>query len=245
MPGVTVVETSAALAEAATLGEFFHVTVGPREGAWLKLEALTEPAILLARVAATESAIGTAAGLAPGRLAPRVAASTVSLGIFARVMAPPLGCLLTSGVLPHLSPRSLWWQPQLGGVVPFAADPTVGSKPGGGAAAAYADIVLVGLVEPLIAAFRKVGVSPVVLLGNVASALGGAAHMIATARPDLASTSWTLVGRLLAEPMLAGTATIEADGRSLRRRSCCLFYRVPGGGYCGDCVLRERGTVSR
>ena len=24
-----------------------------------------------------------------------------------------------------------------------------------------------------------------------------------------------------------------------KRTSCCLYYRVPGGGYCGDCVLTE------
>jgi len=24
------------------------------------------------------------------------------------------------------------------------------------------------------------------------------------------------------------------------RRSCCLFYRLPGAGTCGDCVLDER-----
>ncbi|MEU7551440.1 (2Fe-2S)-binding protein [Streptomyces sp. NPDC044571] len=23
------------------------------------------------------------------------------------------------------------------------------------------------------------------------------------------------------------------------RRSCCLYYKVPGGGFCGDCVLRR------
>ncbi len=26
---------------------------------------------------------------------------------------------------------------------------------------------------------------------------------------------------------------------TFRRRSCCLYYRVPGGGICGDCVLRR------
>jgi iron complex transport system ATP-binding protein len=33
-----------------------------------------------------------------------------------------------------------------------------------------------------------------------------------------------------------------------RRTSCCLYYRVPGGGLCGDCVLttqpHERGKVT-
>ncbi|MFC3348771.1 (2Fe-2S)-binding protein [Streptomyces echinoruber] len=28
-----------------------------------------------------------------------------------------------------------------------------------------------------------------------------------------------------------------APGTTLRRRSCCLYYRVPGGGVCGDCCF--------
>ncbi|WP_250213408.1 (2Fe-2S)-binding protein [Acrocarpospora catenulata] len=28
------------------------------------------------------------------------------------------------------------------------------------------------------------------------------------------------------------------------RRSCCLYYRVPGGGTCGDCVLAQSGRTA-
>jgi len=28
------------------------------------------------------------------------------------------------------------------------------------------------------------------------------------------------------------------------RASCCLFYRIPGGGLCGDCVLAHRQTIA-
>ncbi|MEU9111287.1 (2Fe-2S)-binding protein [Streptomyces sp. NPDC048483] len=27
-----------------------------------------------------------------------------------------------------------------------------------------------------------------------------------------------------------------------RRRNCCLYYRVPGMGTCGDCVLNRQKT---
>jgi ferric iron reductase protein FhuF len=27
---------------------------------------------------------------------------------------------------------------------------------------------------------------------------------------------------------------------TFRRRSCCLYYRVPGGGLCDDCVLTRQ-----
>jgi hypothetical protein len=37
-------------------------------------------------------------------------------------------------------------------------------------------------------------------------------------------------------PVLPDTAFL-APGTALRRRSCCLYYRVPGGGVCGDCCF--------
>ncbi|WP_036475875.1 (2Fe-2S)-binding protein [Mycobacterium sp. URHD0025] len=45
---------------------------------------------------------------------------------------------------------------------------------------------------------------------------------------------------LLATGNLAGTGYL--DGLTFRRRSCCLYYQVPGGSDCGDCALtRPRG----
>jgi FhuF-like iron-sulfur protein len=35
----------------------------------------------------------------------------------------------------------------------------------------------------------------------------------------------------------AGADRFAGAGLSFRRRSCCLYYRVPGGGLCGDCTL--------
>ena len=81
-----------------------------------------------------------------------------------------------------------------------------------------------------------------VLWGNVASALAGAMTMLIEAHPEQADTTAGLVERLLEREPLTGTGEVvrpEASHprRFLVRRSCCLFYRVPGGGYCGDCVL--------
>jgi hypothetical protein len=43
----------------------------------------------------------------------------------------------------------------------------------------------------------------------------------------------------LADGVLAGSGvvTLTGDRLAFRRRSCCLYYRLPGGGYCGDCPL--------
>ncbi|MGB3523980.1 MAG: (2Fe-2S)-binding protein, partial [Mycobacterium sp.] len=33
------------------------------------------------------------------------------------------------------------------------------------------------------------------------------------------------------------------SGTDYRRASCCLFYRTPGGGLCGDCALTHKPQV--
>src|SRR5439155_14256063 len=75
------------------------------------------------------------------------------------------------------------------------------------------------------------------LWGNVASGLAGALRALdgAVPLPRRAAT-----GRaLLDHGPLRGSGTLAVRGGRLafRRRSCCLFYRLPGGGLCGDCPL--------
>ena len=81
-------------------------------------------------------------------------------------------------------------------------------------------------------------VSPRVLWGNVASAVNGAATMIAAARPDLAGPAAEAAAAMLAHPALTGTYQ-GRPGAAFRRRNCCLIYRLSPGrpAYCGDCVL--------
>ncbi|KPM57019.1 hypothetical protein ACG83_04230 [Frankia sp. R43] len=113
----------------------------------------------------------------------------------------------------------------------------------------------------------ETGLALGLLWGNAASALVGATGMLirflrtqpnkastapataTAARPARACAEATAAGigrltaRLLATPPLAGTTvhSLTPDGQlvvpSVVRRSCCLFYRVPGGGTCGDCPL--------
>ena len=79
--------------------------------------------------------------------------------------------------------------------------------------------------------------------GNVASALGGAAGMLAAGRPELAGTTRTLLSTLLRAEPLRGAASLDGAGR-LHLRSCCLIYRTAGAArpenLCGDCVLSAR-----
>jgi hypothetical protein len=97
-------------------------------------------------------------------------------------------------------------------------------------------VVVEGNLWPLVAAVRAaVRVAEGLLWGNAASALAGALGVLARARPRHAAAARRLVDELLAAPPLRGTGAFGPQG--FRRRSCCLYYRVPGGGLCGDCAL--------
>jgi ferric iron reductase protein FhuF len=91
------------------------------------------------------------------------------------------------------------------------------------------------------------GVAPGLLWGNAASALAGTLRVLYAwclgegARPGAAARAVALVGELMADPLLRDAGGLRAGGPgapAYTRRSCCLYYRVPGGGLCGDCALR-------
>lgn len=67
--------------------------------------------------------------------------------------------------------------------------------------------------------------------------------MLTTARPDHSIGATRLVESTLAHGTLSGTVVIDQPW-SFRRTSCCLFYRMPGAGVCGDCVLDEAPPIS-
>ncbi|MEC3992209.1 (2Fe-2S)-binding protein [Actinacidiphila sp. DG2A-62] len=122
----------------------------------------------------------------------------------------------------------------------WAAPAGASARDAAGLAAAFAASVLDGPVRELSAPFAAFGLSGHILRGNIASALHGAAGMIAAARPDAAARAGALTALLLDRPPLTGASGRTAAG-AFRRRSCCLIYRAaPGraGALCGDCVLR-------
>ncbi|MDK1342485.1 (2Fe-2S)-binding protein [Streptomyces sp. 378] len=168
----------------------------------------------------------------------RVAASVTHQGLAARLWSVALGCAALYGGVPDLDARLLHWDADgsapddlwLSGVRPLPGDaPTV------------ADVVLHGHLVPLAAALRAHHrLAPGLLRGNAASALAGAARELDRwarrhDRTDVAVRARSLTEELLAHPLLAGAGTLT--GSAFRRRSCCLYYRVPGGGVCGDCCF--------
>jgi hypothetical protein len=75
---------------------------------------------------------------------------------------------------------------------------------------------------------------------NAAAAMISALQMLCRAHPGLERQARALAHSLLATGLLRETGDITGPGLEFRRRSCCLYYRVPGGGTCADCPLTGR-----
>lgn len=247
-----------ALSRAGSLGLFFAVDCGPRTdtAGFRPLAGLYgDPAALHGRIRQTARELGTAQQ--------RVAASTLHLGTASRLWSVALGTAALTGRVPDLDPERLWWRRSPGGPLELwlPGPREVSGAPAAAQPAAPPATVRESLPEllhgplhqtvtvrnlgPLAAAVRRTGgVSPQVLRGNSASALVGALRVLLAAAPETARTAVPLVRGLLDAPPLTGAGTLRTgpDGTlSFHRRSCCLYYRVPGAGVCGDCVLRDRG----
>jgi hypothetical protein len=97
---------------------------------------------------------------------------------------------------------------------------------------------------PLVAAVRaQVPVAERLLWGNAASTVAAAKRLLVLQRPAAADRAADVAQAVLARGPFAGAGELlpphDPDRNwSFRRRSCCLYYRVPGSeGLCDDCVL--------
>lgn len=165
----------------------------------------------------------------------RVAASILFLGLAARLWSPALGGV-THRVIPDLDPAHLhWWCDTPFGLRAERPGGWEGTEPGELAGAVAATVVDANL-RPLAAAIRRrVRLADGLLWGNAASALVGSLRMA----EDAAGPVRAVVGALLdRDPLAAAMSALPRTGApDVRRRSCCLYYRVPGAGLCGDCGL--------
>jgi len=212
-------------ARLSALGPYFALSVGVDGPHWRPLADLT--AALPERVAHVRGELERRAGTA---VEPRVAASIHQLGFVSRLVAPALGAVALAGVAPTLV--DVHWQPVDGGPIPIAAR-GLESRP----VATFASAVLQPLVEPVVEAFANLGVSRIVLWGNAASALAGAASMLRRSEASMVIDPVAFVADLLTAPGPLQAAGRFGEDRFFTRASCCLFYRVPNAGKCGDCVL--------
>ena len=241
-------------AELAQLGPYFAVNVHPAgqplAEPWRPLSSLLDsPDDLRRRIAEVRRSL--AADRPPGAVEFRVAASVTHLGVAARLISPVLGTAVLFGWVPRMEPAEVAWQPVLGGPLPLSLPATAlagrGDQPGDRQLASELRLSLLqGPVRALTEVTAAMSVSPIVLDGNVASAVNAAAAMIAAARPGLATRAAAVRRALLNAPELAGTWTGGAEG--FRRRSCCLIYRAAPAAtsaVSGDCVLNATSPGPR
>jgi len=232
------------LAGLAGLGPFFaletHLPAAPLRGQWQPLsQLLGSPAALAARIGQVRDSLARGAGGPVSGVEFRVAASVAQLGLSARLISPVLAAEVLGGDL-HIDVAQARWVPSLGGPfrlsVPGPALIRQGdADPGGAGRRALLD----GPISQLVGSVRQMAVSHQVLWGNVASAVNGAATMMAAARPDLARAASAVAAAMLRYPALA-TAATGHPGPGFRRRNCCLIYRLAPSepaSYCGDCIM--------
>ena len=165
---------------------------------------------------------------------PRIGASLVHLGHATRLWSPVLACALGHGVIPDLKDL----QRADDGAALRMPEP-VGQavqSPARELADVLYRVVVREHMEPLEAGLR-VKLAPAVLSGNIASALVGASQALLLVRPDLRQPIVEITDFLLETARLAGSGLVTNPQLSFRRRSCCLFYRIPGASVCGDCVF--------
>ncbi|HXP21785.1 MAG TPA: (2Fe-2S)-binding protein [Streptosporangiaceae bacterium] len=224
----------AALADAATLGEYFRMAPGGAGPTWRRADEAYRHGMrdLVAHTAA-------ALGVVPGR----VAVSIAQLGYASRLWSPSLACALKHGIVPDLRglqiskdipvrlrlPRPGGWHP---------ATPDL-------AARLLYRMVVEEHLEPFAAGLDARPAAGL-LRGNSASAIAGALGVIVRASPELAASARQLADLLLGTGRLRGTGGFAGPDLNFGRRSCCLYYRVPYGTLCGDCsLLSPPGTRRR
>jgi FhuF 2Fe-2S C-terminal domain/Ferric iron reductase FhuF-like transporter len=239
----------AVLAEVDAVGGFFAVSTRDDEAvdpSWRPLAALLAvpaegPDPLGERLAQVADGLGADRRVAASLLAQSVASRSTSVLLASAAL----------GVLPDLAPGSvLHARPWAGGALPLWADPAqltgadLAATAPDDAAAALAEVLAGEHVAPLVAGIRaRASISPRLLWGNAASALAGAVRVLGDARPDLHAAAFALARGVLAHESFAGLGSFVPDpvhpsGLGFARRTCCLYYRVDGGGKCADCLLR-------
>ena len=221
------VDVRSLLADVAGLGLFFAVGTGRGERALDDVEPVRDRIAHVGAVLHCDE---------------RVAASLAFQGFAAQLVSAPYAAAVLHGRVPEVTPSAMWWSrsPEGG----WAAQTTATAVVGGDALPA----LLAGLLAPLVAAFRaRVPVAERLLWGNAASTLAAAKRLLVVQRAAVAGRAADVAEAVLGHGPFAGAGELLPPRHpdrvwTFRRHSCCLYYRVPGGGLCDDCVLSPRGA---
>lgn len=241
-------EVANALRRAGAVNPVFALGTGPHPtSGW---PAAHDLCVTGTAATALVAAVGDRLGAAP----PRVAASLAVLGYSSRLVAPAAAALVADRLLLDLDPPAVRWRYasgdgfRLGLPAPSGRHLPDGEPVGGALARRWWGGIVDGHLRGLVTAVRTVTpVAAGLLWGNIASSLAGALRILAlrgvaplTACRDAAQT-------LLAYGPLADTGHLSVHKGQLFfvRRSCCLYYLLPGGGKCGDCALVDDADRTR
>jgi ferric iron reductase protein FhuF len=162
----------------------------------------------------------------------RVSASLFYQGYAARLLSPQLGGLVSSGCLLALPAGQLRYRTPASEMIQLGLPPSPGWC---GPAEALLDRLLAQSFTvhllPLATAIRaRTPIAAALLQDNAASALINGLRLLGGDwRPRAAQA--------LASQNLRGSGTLGPTDPGFVRRSCCLYYRTPAGGLCGDCPL--------
>jgi hypothetical protein len=110
----------------------------------------------------------------------------------------------------------------------------------------WGERVVDGPLRTLVAAVSaSAPVAAGLLWGNVASGVAGTLRMLALSGAVPLERCLAAGSELLEYGPLrgGGTLTVHKGQMQFVRRSCCLYYRIDGGGLCGDCALLRRGPA--
>ncbi len=175
---------------------------------------------------------------------PRVAASMVVLGYGARLVGPAIATVLRDGILVDLRPARVGYSFRPGHGFRLELVRATGWRGNPEALwQRWCEQVVDGHLGGLVEAVR--GVVPVaagLLWGNIASSMVGALRALAETGVVPVQRCHAEGQRLLDHGPLRGSGRLTLDSGRLRfvRNSCCLYYRLDGGGLCADCCLDPR-----
>ena len=232
------------LRAAAQLGPFFTITPELTRDAsqrWLPFTALTSAAgrdMLEQQLAVTSTMLGSEER--------RTVASIVQLGAAAALCSPFLAVAAISGHVPAVTAEALDFCYPARGPLQLALKTTATAPPTSAMLPELAEQLVVVALDGLLGLFTSAlsAIEPVpqpTIAGNAFSSLAAAARLIGPA--DAGQRARALVDLVARRsPLLEGAGDFHwrqpGSGHAyFRRRNCCLFYRIPGGGTCGDCIL--------
>jgi FhuF-like iron-sulfur protein len=212
------------LAEIASYGEFFTITVGGTDAGWqpVRQAYANGSADLIDETVSRHHTTDL-----------RIGASLVQFSHASRLWSPILACALGHGMVPDLACLERADDGARLRLPDPVGEPVDRDDP---PPDLLYRVVVQQHLEPLAAGLR-VKMAKGLLFGNAASALVEASRALQEARPDLREPATRLTESLLATGKLDKAGVLTGPNLAFRRRSCCLYYRTPAGSKCRDCAL--------